>query len=67
MRLSKESVLIFMARLCINRKQLAELAGVSRQTVSSAISGRECNPVLVGKIATALKVDVIEILEQKKE
>ena len=67
MKLCKESILIFMARLCINRKQLAELAGVSRQTISSAINGRECNPALVGKIAVALKVDVMEILKQKKE
>lgn len=64
MRIDKRTVMLKMATLQINQSQLAERAGISRQTLSAVMNGRSCRPELLGKIAKALEVDVTEIIEQ---
>lgn len=64
MRIDKKTVMLKMATLQINQSQLAERAGISRQTLSAVMNGRSCRPELLGKIAKALGVDVAEIIEQ---
>lgn len=64
MRIDKKTVMLKMATLQINQLQLAEKAGISRQTLSAVMNGRSCRPELLGKIAKALGVDVTEIIEQ---
>lgn len=63
-RIDKKTVMLKMATLQINQSQLAEKAGISRQTLSAVMNGRSCRPELLGKIAKALGVDVAEIIEQ---
>ena len=44
MKLNKIKILLLMAEFGINQKQLAETAGVSRQTLSAIMNGRNCRP-----------------------
>ena len=52
-----------MAQQGLKQYEFAERAGVSRQTVSTVMNGRSCRPELLGRLAKALGVDVVEILE----
>ena len=52
-----------MARLEINQRSLAIKAGISRQTLSAVMNGRNCRPELLGKLAKALEVKPEEIIE----
>lgn len=45
--------------------KLAETSGVSRQTISCIKAGKTCSPQVTYKIAKALDVDVIELLEKR--
>lgn len=63
MKLSKIKVQLRMAKLGFNQPQLAQKAGVSRQTLSCVMNGRECRPELFGRIAKALDVEPEEIIE----
>lgn len=63
MRLDRDKVYLQMAKLRINQKELADRAGISRQTVSAVINGRRCRPDLLGKIASALKTEPENIIE----
>lgn len=65
MKLCKKNVLLYMARLVIDQQALAERSGVSRATISAAINGRKCNPVLLGKISKALDTDPENIIEDE--
>ena len=66
MKLDVKKVLLRMAYLNLNQQRLAERAGVSRQTISSVMNGRNCRPELLGKIAKALEVNPEEIIEDQK-
>lgn len=63
MTLNREKVMLIMAKLEINQSELAELVGVSRQTMSQIMNGRKCRPDLFGKVAKALNVDPEEIIK----
>lgn len=63
MRLDKRKVLLHMADFSISQKKLAEKAGISRQTLSAVMNGRNCRPELLGKIDKALGVKPEEIIE----
>lgn len=63
MRLHRIKVSLLMAKLCINQASLAAKAGISRQTMSAVMNGRNCRPELLGKISKALGVEPEEIIE----
>ena len=63
MRLSKDKIKILQARRQMRQGEVADAAGISRATLSYVMNGKECHPVMAGKIAKALEVDVTEILE----
>ena len=48
-------------------KKLAELSGVSRQTISCIISGKSCTPQVAYKIATALDQELSQIVKEDVE
>ena len=48
-------------------KKLAELSGVSRQTISCIISGKGCTPHVAYKIATALDQELSQIVKEDME
>lgn len=47
--------------------ELAELSGVSRQTISCIISGKGCTPHVAYKIATALDQELSQIVKEDME
>lgn len=63
MRLNKKKVQLKMAELKINQAQLASKAGISRQTMSYIMNGRECRPDLFGKVADALDAKPEELID----
>ena len=63
MRLNQLKVSLQMAKLEINQATLAARAGISRQTMSAVMNGRNCRPELLGKISKALDVEPEEIIE----
>ncbi|MDY4483327.1 MAG: helix-turn-helix transcriptional regulator [Butyricicoccus porcorum] len=66
LRINIDKCRIACARLCINQKELAELAGVPKSTIGNAFKRQGASPATIGKIAKALGVDVLEIIEQEE-
>lgn len=66
MKINVSKLSIVMARAGINFSELANLSKVSRPTLSYIKNGKTCRPDVVNKIATALNVDVTEIIETEK-
>lgn len=63
MRLNRKKFACAMIDADLNTKQLAEKAGVSRATTCSIKNGKSCSYDTVVKLASALGVDVTEIIE----
>ena len=63
MRLNRKKIQLLMAELGISQQTLAINAGISRQTISAVMNGRNCRPELLGKIAKALNVKPEDIIE----
>jgi putative transcriptional regulator len=64
MRLNVLKVQILMAERKMTIKKLAEISGVSRQTISYIISGKSCSPQVAFKIAEALEIDLEQIAKE---
>lgn len=64
MRIDKAKLEIEMARACMNAVDLSEAANMPRTTVNNVVAGREARPATIGKIAKALGIDVMDIIEQ---
>lgn len=60
MRISRERFAAAMARLDITGNGLAELAGVSRGTVTAVKSGKSCSMQTANKLAAILGHEIIE-------
>lgn len=63
MRLDVTKVALLMAKKLYTQTVLAEKVGVSRQTLSAVMNGRNCKPELLGKIARTLEVEPENIIE----
>lgn len=66
MRIDRVKLIAEMARRDLKVNELAELAGVSRVTITSMRSGKSCSKNSVLHVARALGVDVNEIMEEKQ-
>ena len=66
MKANKSKLQLAMARACMNAADLSKAAQVPRPTVNGILGGRNCKPGTIGKIAQALGVDVVEILENEE-
>ena len=62
MKINKKSLQLAMARACLNRRELAEKAGIPEPTLQGAISRCSVRPATLGKIARALGCDPEEII-----
>lgn len=62
MKLDRNKFDIARARACMGQKDF-EKAGIPRGTLCRAMSGRSLKPETLGRIAKALRVDVLEIME----
>lgn len=63
MKLNRNKVSLLMAKQLINQMAIADKAGISRQTMSAVMNGRNCRPELLGRISKALGVEPEEIIE----
>lgn len=63
MRLNRTKVSLLMAKQLVNQMTVADKAGISRQTMSAVMNGRNCRPELLGRISKALGVEPEEIIE----
>lgn len=64
MKVNKKKLQLAMANACLNMDDLAEVAGVSRVSLTQYISGNtEPRTKTIGKIAKALNVPVESIVD----
>ena len=66
MKANKKALLLAMARACVGRKEISEKAGMSEMTMKNVLDGRSVRPATLGKVARALGVDPLEIMEQEE-
>ena len=66
MKVNKKALLLAMARACVGRKEISEKAGMPEMTVKNVLDGRSVRPATLGKVARALGVDPLEIMEQEE-
>ena len=60
MRINRVTFATEMARRDLNQKQLAELSGVSRGTITAIKSGKSCSTDTAEKLAAVLGREIIE-------
>ena len=63
MKVDSKKLLLIMARKAINPYGLCEKAGVCYASYRRAVGGATCKPATLGRLASALGVDVTEIIE----
>lgn len=63
MRIDRIKFVAELTRQDMTQKRLAEISGVSRVTINNIKSGKSCTDEVGQKIASALGVDVTEILD----
>ena len=64
MKVDRKKLELAMARACINSEEIPVAAGLPRPTVQNAIVGRSVRPSTLGRIAKALGVDPVDIMEE---
>lgn len=67
MRIDRVKLIAEMARRDLKVNELAELAGVSRVTITALRGGKSCSKNSALHVARALGVDVTEIMEEVKQ
>lgn len=65
LRINRIKLAVAMAKQDITQIQLAEKAGVCRNTISCIRSGKSCRDIIGIKIAKALNVSIDEIIEKE--
>lgn len=60
MRIDRIKFAMALVRADLNVKQLANLSGVSRATISNVKNGKSCSDVTANKLAKVLGNDIIE-------
>ena len=64
MRIDRIKLITEMAKRNMTQKKLAELAGISRGSVSAIKNGKSCSNDIGIKIAEALHIPIEELLEK---
>ena len=65
MKISRKKIEVLQAQHGYNHGQLAQAAGISRQSLSTIMGRGTCRPDNAGKIARALGVDPEEIADDE--
>ena len=65
MRLKNNMLKHIMIDKDLKFRQLAELSGVSKQTLSAVSNGKSCSYDTASKLAKALNIDVMELIESE--
>lgn len=63
MRIDRIKLVTELAKRDMTQKRLAELSGVSRQTINNIRGGKSCTDEIGQKIADALEVKLEKIME----
>ena len=66
MKANRKKLQIAMARACMNSSDLPAAAKLPKATVQNVITGRNIRPATIGKIAKALGVDPVDIIETEE-
>lgn len=66
MRLKSNILKHIMVDRDMKLRQLQELSGVSKQTLSAVSNGKSCKYETACKIATALKINVTDLIEESE-
>ena len=66
MVINKKKVSLIMAKKNMSQKDLANKSGIGRGNISNLLGGKSCLPRTVFRIATALGVEIEEILEDEQ-
>lgn len=64
MRIDRIKLVTELARKDMTQVKLAELSGVSRATITSIKSGKSCTEEVGQKIANALEIPLIKLIEK---
>lgn len=67
MRIDRVKFTSYLLKKNLTQNKIAEMAGISRNTVSAIKCGKSCTDEVGKAIAQALKVNVEELLEKEKE
>ena len=67
MKISKQKINTILARQNLTQTELARVMNMSRSNLSAVINGKSVRPKSVSKLATALGVDVLDIIETENE
>lgn len=65
MKLSKDKIMLLLARRQMTQKDLAEKADLSRSNLSAIVNGKNCRWVTALRIADTLGVELDDIVEAK--
>ena len=63
MKANRKKLEIAMANACMNAEDLQKKSGLPRPTLNNVISGRSVRTGTIGRVAKALDVNVVDILE----
>ena len=66
MRVNAIKIESLLAVQGLTKTELAKKAGMSRQNVSTVVRRGTCEPRTAGKLASALGVDIADIIEDSK-
>ena len=66
MNLIRKKYDLACARACLSTKEVAKKAGIPRATIDTCLNRGSASVATIGKIARALGVDVLDILEDEK-
>lgn len=67
MNIDKNKVRLARARACMSAQDIADASGFTVGFVMKMCAGCNAKPENIGKIARALGVDVLDIIEQEAE
>lgn len=65
MRLKKNVIKHIMVDRDLKLRQLQEISGVSKQTLSAVSNGKSCSFETAEKLAKALNLDLMELIERE--
>lgn len=64
MKLNMREIKVQMLKLRLTQRELADMAGLSRQTVNVIMSRGSCSVASGGKLADALGMDIVTIWKE---
>lgn len=67
MKANRRKLELALARSCMNTADLVSVAAMPEPTVKKVLSGRSVRPATLGRIAKALEVDPVELIDVEGE